>query len=126
MTAGPVPLILLVDDNAILLQQAAHYLKERRLDVITNDSAFGVGRLLLRHKPDLAVLDVQMPGLDGEHLVEALGQSGSLPPVIYYSAMEEEQLYQICKRRPGTSYVLKADGLPALFEAIQRRLNGEP
>jgi CheY-like chemotaxis protein len=123
MTDSASPLVLLVDDNALLLRQAEQYLRERGLEVISNDSPFGVGRLLLKHKPALAVLDVQMPGLDGENLHVALGQSGTLPPVIYYSAMEEEQLYQICKRRPGTSYVLKADGLPALYEAIQRRLS---
>jgi DNA-binding response OmpR family regulator len=112
--------VLLVDDNAMLLRQAESYLKQRGLEVICNDSPFGVGRLLLREKPSVLVLDVQMPGLDGEGLHEALGHNESLPPVIFYSAMEEEQLYQLCKRRPGTSYVLKSDGLGALYDAIQR------
>ena len=119
--AGPV--VLLVDDNPILLKQAAAYLSQRALTVVTHDSPFGVGRLVLRHRPSIAVLDVMMPGLDGPSLMKVFGELGvTPPPVIFYSAMEEEQLYQICKARPGTAYVLKSDGLPVLYDTIQKRL----
>ncbi len=114
--------ILIVDDNEVLLQQAVQYLSQRGLHVIGHSSPFGVGVLLLRHRPQLAVLDVMMPGLDGGHLVDALGQQAHVPPIVFYSAMEEDQLYQLCKARPGCSYVLKSDGLPLLYDAIVRRL----
>jgi CheY-like chemotaxis protein len=114
--------VLIVDDNEVLLQQAVSYLSQRGLNVIAHASPFGVGVLMLRHRPQLAVLDVMMPGLDGAHLVDALAQQGPLPHVVFYSAMEEEQLYRMCKERPGTSYVLKSDGLPMLYEAIARQL----
>ena len=117
--------VLLVDDNALLLKQAEAYLENYGIHVVSHTSPFGVGALVLRHKPDVAVLDVMMPGLGGEQVHQFLEkQAGSepMPPVIFYSAMEEEQLYQLCKRRPGTSYVLKSDGLRALHSAIQKRL----
>jgi CheY-like chemotaxis protein len=114
--------VLVVDDNEVLLNQAVSYLTERGLKVIAHASPFGVGVLLLRHKPQVAVLDVMMPGLDGGKLVDALAQQGPLPPVVFYSAMEEEQLYRLCKERPGSSYVLKSDGLPMLYETITRKL----
>jgi CheY-like chemotaxis protein len=115
--------VLIVDDNEVLLQQAVSYLSQRGLNVIAHASPFGVGVLMLRHRPQLAVLDVMMPGLDGAHLIDALAQQGPLPPVVFYSAMEEEQLYRMCKERPGTSYVLKSDGLPMLYEAIAKKLH---
>jgi two-component system sensor histidine kinase/response regulator len=114
--------VLIVDDNEVLLRQAVTYLTQRGLQVISHGSPFGVGVLLLRHKPQVLVLDVMMPGLDGRNLVEALAAQGPLPPVIFYSAMEEEQLYQLCKGRSGTSYVLKSDGLEILHQAIDKRL----
>jgi CheY-like chemotaxis protein len=114
--------VLIVDDNEVLLSQAVAYLTERGLHVIGHGSPFGVGVLLLRHKPQIAVLDVMMPGLDGGKLVDALAHQAPLPPVIFYSAMEEEQLYQLSKQRPGTSYCLKSDGLPILYETIMRKL----
>jgi two-component system OmpR family response regulator len=114
--------VLIVDDNETLLRQAVTYLTQRGFNVISHNSPFGVGVLLLRHRPDVAVLDVMMPGLDGGNLVEALSQQGPLPPIVFYSAMEEEQLYQLCKARPGTSYVIKSDGLDLLYQAITDRL----
>jgi CheY-like chemotaxis protein len=116
--------ILIVDDNEALLSQASTYLTRRGFKVVSHQSPFGVGALLLRHRPSLAVLDVMMPGLDGGNLVDVLSQQGQLPPVVFYSAMEEEQLYQLCKSRPGTSYVLKSDGLDVLHDAIVNRLQG--
>ena len=117
--------VLLVDDNAILLRQAEVFLTMHGITVVSHTSPFGVGALLLRHRPDVAVLDVMMPGLDGEQVYQFLEkQAGSepLPPIIFYSAMAEEQLYSLCKRRRGTSYVLKSDGLPALYAQIQTLL----
>jgi CheY-like chemotaxis protein len=123
--SAPTGTVLLVDDNGILLNQAETYLTKHGIRVVSHTSPFGVVALVLRHKPDVAVLDVMMPGLDGEQVLQFLErQTGSdpLPRVIFYSAMAEEPLYQLCKRHPGTSYVLKSDGLPALHAAIQRLL----
>jgi CheY-like chemotaxis protein len=116
------PTVLIVDDNEVLLRQAVTYLSQRGLNVISHGSPFGVGVLLLRHRPQVVILDVMMPGLDGGNLVEALAAQGPLPPIIFYSAMEEEQLYRMCKTRPGTSYALKSDGLELLHQAIGQRL----
>ncbi len=117
--------MLLVDDNAVLLKQAETYLTAHGLRVVSHTSPFGVGPLMSQHKPEVAVLDVMMPGLDGEQVLQFLQkQAGAapLPPVLFYSAMAEEQLHQLCKKHPGTAYVPKSDGLPALLSAIRRRL----
>jgi two-component system OmpR family response regulator len=117
--------VLLVDDNAVLLKQAETYLTTYGLNVVSHTSPFGVGAVVLRHKPDVAVLDVMMPGLDGEQVYQFLEKqlgAEALPPIIFYSAMAEEQLYQLAKRRPGTRYVQKSDGLRALHAAIQKIL----
>ena len=116
------PTVLVVDDDPTALDRIVAYLTQRGLKVIGHGSPFGVGVLLLRHRPQLAVLDVIMPGLDGPRLVDALAQQANLPPVIFYSVVEEERLAQLCAARPATSYVSKSHGLPALYDAIKRTL----
>jgi CheY-like chemotaxis protein len=122
--------VLLVDDNAEILETTARYLRARGLGVVTADSPLGVSALVLRHSPDVIVLDVMMPALGGDSLASLLrslpaGLSRSASrgaPILFYSAMEEEQLLRLVASLPGTAFVAKADGLPALHAAIAARL----
>ena len=119
------PTVLIVDDNPQILDSTASYLRTKGLTVITSNSPFGVGALVLRHKPKVVVLDMMMPALDGKSLAKVLQSQSATQnvPIIFFSAMEEEQLYRLTKQTANASYVLKSDGLPALHEAILSRLN---
>lgn len=116
--------VVLVDDNEQILTTTTAYLEARGISVISSRSALGVSALVMRHHPSVIVLDVMMPALDGQALAGLLrnknGARGT--HIIFYSAMEEEQLDRIVRETPFASYVPKADGLPALYSAIQARL----
>ena len=113
--------VLLVDDNEEILETTASYLRSRGLQVLSFSSALGVTALVGRHHPDVVVLDVMMPALDGNALATILrGQKTAVrsTPVIFFSAMEEEQLHCVAASVAGASYVAKGDGLGALYAAI--------
>jgi DNA-binding response OmpR family regulator len=117
--------ILLVDDNAEIIVTTARYLRTRGLEVVTSSSSLGVSSLVRRHVPSIIVLDVMMPALDGSALARVLQSHGSAgtTPIIFYSAVDEEQLYAMTQSTPGASYVPKSDGLEALYAAIQLSLD---
>jgi CheY-like chemotaxis protein len=131
---GSQTTVLLVDDNREILEATARYLRARALDVVTTSSSLGVSALVLRHNPKVIVLDVMMPALGGDSLASLLrtlpngngnGNGHSAPrstPILFYSAMEEEQLHRLVASLPGTGFVSKADGLLALHAAILARL----
>lgn len=116
--------ILLVDDNAQILETTARYLSARGFEVVTSDSALGVSSLVRHHRPALIVLDVMMPALNGDKLARVLSSQRTqrTTPIILYSAMDEEQLYAIVSEIPGCSYVVKSQGLGALYTEILARL----
>jgi DNA-binding response OmpR family regulator len=116
--------ILLVDDNAEILATTARYLRARDLEVLTSNSSLGVSSLVRRHAPCLIVLDIMMPAIDGNALVPVLYANGlaRTTPIIFYSAVDEEQLYGLAHQTPGASYVPKSEGLGALYAAIQLAL----
>src|SRR5687767_5057680 len=105
--------VLVVDDNPDILTQVGSYLQERGIAVITSISALGVSSLVIRHRPDVVVLDAMMPALDGGALAKLLRGIGSVQDmgIVFYSSMDEELLYQLARATPGSSYVLKSDGL---------------
>ena len=116
--------VVIVDDNEQILTTTTAYLEARGLTVVASRSALGVSALVMRHHPSVIVLDVMMPALDGQALAGLRRNKNDSrgTHIIFYSAMEEEQLDRIVRDTPSASYVPKADGLPALYSAIQARL----
>ena len=117
--------VLVVDDSPEILSAVRQYLTPHGFEVLMADSPLGVSSLVLRHRPQVIVLDVMMPALDGGALAKLLRSvgGGETVPIVFFSSMDEEQLYDLTRQTDGASYVLKSDGLPALYATICRRLS---
>src|SRR5512135_1325665 len=86
----PEELVLLVDDEPSILQLARMYLERegyRVQDVRDGEAALeAVSRL----KPDLVVLDIMLPKLDGFEVCRRLRSSGSAAAIIMLTARDED------------------------------------
>ncbi len=80
--------ILLVDDERGILKVLSIKLRVSGYDVVTAGGGQEALELIDSAKPDLMVLDIIMPGIDGFEVLERL-QSTSKLPVIVYSARPE-------------------------------------
>lgn len=82
--------ILLVDDDPTVRSVVERYLQRAGYLV----EAIGDGRAALaalrRSSPDLAILDVMLPGMDGLSLLRTLREAGDVTPVILLTARGEE------------------------------------
>ncbi|NDJ78831.1 MAG: response regulator transcription factor [Chloroflexi bacterium] len=73
--------ILIVDDEATIREVVRKYLELEGYRVIEADTGPLALQLLREEKPDLVVLDIMLPGLDGFTITRSLrGHSGSRPP----------------------------------------------
>ena len=111
--------VLLVDDNPQTLEDTAAYLGAQGARVIALNSPFGVTNTVRRERPDVIVLDVMMPGLSGGGL-GAIIRSESEAPIIYFSAMSEEDLRDLVVTTQNASYVLKSEGFAFLATEVRR------
>jgi two-component system OmpR family response regulator len=78
-------------------------------------------------KPDLLILDVMMPGLDGFELVRRLRQEGSTTPVLFLTARDSTDDKVSGLTVGGDDYVTKPfslDEVIARVEAVLRRTDG--
>jgi len=82
------PTILVVDDVTDNLDLIVDVLAEEPWTVITADRALEAWKILKRSAPDLVLLDVQMPGIDGHQLCEAIRKHPHMEdlPIIFVTA----------------------------------------
>jgi len=79
--SGPMR-VLIVDDDRPSLKMTAFLLREEGYTVFTADNGQEALRLVDEKTPDLLVLDVMMPGIDGLEVTRRLRRNSSLPIII--------------------------------------------
>ena len=84
--------VLLIDDDADLLQLATVIFKKEGAQVITaRDGMEGVSKLFTHH-PDLIVLDVMMPGMNGFEVCERIRQFSDTPLIMLTALNHEKEM----------------------------------
>ncbi len=76
------PKVLLVDDDRTLLKFMQEYFTNSGFDVVTATNGADALREAYRAHPDLAILDVMMPGMDGWELTGRLREMADLPIIL--------------------------------------------
>lgn len=74
--------VLVVDDDPPSLKMIAFLLSEEGYEVVTADNGVDALRLIEQEIPDLVILDVMMPGLDGFEVTKRIRRSMNLPIII--------------------------------------------
>jgi DNA-binding response OmpR family regulator len=92
MTTGTKPLVLVADDDRDILELVAFRLERAGYDVVTADDGAEALSVAEERAPDLAVLDVMMPRLDGYEVTRRLRDRGETEriPVILLTARVQE------------------------------------
>ncbi len=81
--------IMVVDDDPAIVKIIEHALKKEGLEVIAANSGREALELLSRDRPDLVLLDIMMPGMDGFETFQKLKAVADVP-VIMLSARSDE------------------------------------
>jgi len=119
--------ILVVEDFEPLRRLIFHKLKnELHLNNIlgATDGEEGA-RLAEELKPDLVILDVGLPKLNGLQVAERVSKSTPRPIILFVSQESSEEVVEEAFRVGGRGYVLKIDMETELTAAIAKVLRGE-
>lgn len=114
--------ILLIEDNESLAAGIRHNLELEGYDVeVAGDGPSGLDSARLR-PPDLLVLDIMLPGMDGFQILRALRAEGFDRPVLILTARGEEADKVRGFRLDADHYVTKPFGLLELLERVRALL----
>ena len=110
--------ILVVEDQAELAELIARNLVIEGFEVRTVGDGRGVMTLVRSWRPDLVILDLMLPGMDGFEVLRALRGVDRRLPVIILSARGEEADKVRGFRLDADQYVTKPFGLLELLERV--------
>jgi len=121
---NPAIRILVAEDEALIRMDLVEMLVEAGYEVVAeaSDGAQAI-ELAQLHKPDLAILDVKMPILDG---ISAAEKIIGISPVLMLTAFSQRELVERARDAGVMAYVVKpfsiGDLVPAIEIAISRHL----
>jgi two-component system, LytTR family, response regulator len=123
MTGARVPplTVLIADDEPVARRGLRRLLQSRaEINVVAEcDNGLAAVELIARHSPDLALLDVQMPGIDGIEVARQIG-AAAMPMVVFVTAFDEFAISAF--EAAAVDYVVKPFSDERLMIAVDRVL----
>lgn len=118
--------IVLADDNPQALRMLAAIVTARFDVVAMAEDGTSALKLIRRFRPDIAVLDFEMPGSTGMDVVRQLTREGHQTAVVICSVNSNPELISAVRDAGALGFVSKhcsaRDLVPALLAANQRQL----
>ncbi|MCW2242634.1 response regulator transcription factor [Azospirillum canadense] len=116
--------VALVDDDRNILTSVSMALEAEGFEVRTYTDGADALRGLTQRPPDLAVLDIKMPRMDGMELLQRLRQSSQMP-VIFLTSKDDEVDELMGLRMGADDYIKKPFSQRLLIERIRALLRRE-
>ncbi len=118
------PLILIVEDNELNINTISSYLTVKGYrPIVAQDGAAAI-QLAQQHYPDLILMDIQMPGMDGLEAISRIRQHPQLAkiPIVALTALAMDGDRDKCLNAGANDYLTKPVKLKQLNQTIQQWL----
>ncbi|MFK7986775.1 MAG: two-component system response regulator [Sandaracinaceae bacterium] len=115
-----MPKVLLVDDDAPHTRITRLRLEKAGFHVEISNRSYGVLNLIAASQPDVVLLDMEMPGLNGLELLDLLREDDELARtrVVFYSGMAETEL-RARAEATGTAFAHKMGEFTQLLQVLR-------
>jgi len=118
--------VILVDDHTMLRQGIRRALESEGIKVVAeaSDGAEAI-RLALEHKPDVVLMDVSMPGMDGVEAARRLVEADGRQRVVMLTMHIDRDVIDRAIRAGAVGYLTKDSSISEVILAIQLAANGD-
>ena len=103
--------VLIIDDDDATLEVASALLEAEGYEVTVYNTGFGSSAKIMRDQPDIVLVDIEMPGLNGDDVIRLLkAQAGSrvLPSFVFYSGRPQEELRELVFQTGASGSIQKS------------------
>lgn len=120
--------VLLVDDHAVVRSGLGSFLAAYDDLELVGEAAHGEEalRLCALRRPDVVIMDLVMPVMDGAEATRAIRERHPEVQVVALTSFKEEELVQRALAAGAIGYLLKSVSADALAEAVRAARDGRP
>lgn len=127
MNTTTTPSIIIADDHPLLLKGLSDFLVEKGYNLVAsgNDGREAYN-LILQKRPDIAILDIQMPYMSGIEIAQMCKSQDIETKIVLITLHKEKELYQKAKELNIFGYILKEFALEEIENCIKTVKDGKP
>lgn len=121
--------MMVADDNALIRENICRFIQTQAGMKVIAQARNGseVIRSLEQHRPDILLLDIEMPGMSGIDVLRAIREKGFAVDIVIVSGYSDSELIRGVFDLGAKGFVVKEDLVNSLPRAIQTiRENGQP
>lgn len=119
--------IVIADDHPLMLRGLTDFLKSKNFNVIGSASdGNSAYNLIVKLKPEIAILDIRMPHKTGLEIAEACKKNDLDTKIILITFDKEEELYDQAKAFGVYGYILKEFAIEEIETCIKHVINNQP
>jgi DNA-binding NarL/FixJ family response regulator len=113
--------VVLADDHAVVRQGIRQFLETGSNITVVAEASDGLEaiKLIREHRPDVAVLDIQMPGQSGIEVTRTLRAERFPAGILILTAFDDEPYIRAVLQAGANGYVLKTADAQEIVEAVQ-------
>ncbi|MBC3209339.1 response regulator transcription factor [Pseudomonas sp. SWRI111] len=116
---------MIVDDHPFIRSAVRMILKQEQYEIVAEaDNGADAVQLTVKHQPNLILLDISMPGVDGLDALNRISSLGLPVKVLVLTSLSPVFFSMRCMRAGAAGYVSKADDLDELVKAINAIKSG--
>ena len=116
--------ILVVDDSGAVLRSVKAWLEEKYQVILANSGAMAI-KYLATNRPDLVLLDYEMPVVDGRQVLEMMRtemEFSNIPVIFLTSKNDKESIMKVMELKPE-GYILKSTPPKQILQKIDNFFN---
>jgi len=111
--------IVLADDHKAMLERVKGLLNSQSAVVDAVDNGQALVDLTRESNPDVVIVDIEMPGINGIEAVRQIKKSGSTAKVVFLTVHEDPDMVPLCFEAGALGFVVKSRLASDLIPAIQ-------